>query len=107
VTNVPAPRYFVTLSATCSAGQLQTVVDHLSSVLPGIAGALPEVEGLSLSFTREDADEFTIARVAGEVPDALPVAPTVGVVEPPSGQHTAEQTLPTAPVPTDTDGSPA
>lgn len=97
-------RYFVTLSATCAPGDLHAVVEHLSTQLAPLVNALPEVEGVSLSFTRDDAETFTAETVA------LPVtpAPTVGVVEPPSTSTTvAGEQLPTAPVPTRTDGSPA
>jgi hypothetical protein len=91
------PGYFVTLTARCDLDDLHVVVDHLSQIVPGLVDALPTIEGMSLSYYRDDTDTDSTS-----VP--LP-EPVTGVVTPPP--PVAEQTLPTAPVPTATDGSPA
>lgn len=87
-------RYYVTLSATCPEPLLHEVVDHLSAGMPSLTDALPGLESLSLSFAREDAGQYVTQTVA------LPVVPDGG------GQHAADDLLPTAPVPTATDGTP-
>jgi hypothetical protein len=95
---LPDRRYFVTLTATCGSGDLHAVVEHLSTQLAPIVEAIPNVEGVSLSFTRDDAESFsseTVALpVAGPVVSTGPGAPPPDAVNADDGQHAAPEEQP-------------
>jgi hypothetical protein len=61
-------RYYVSMTATCDHDALTTVLDAMQAAIPSFLG-IDGLDGVSLSFTRSDADEFTAETVA------LPVTP--------------------------------
>jgi hypothetical protein len=71
-------RYYVSMTATCDHDALTTVLDAMQAAIPSFLG-IDGLDGVSLSFTRSDADEFTAETVA------LPVTPAPIVPDPPTG----------------------
>lgn len=62
-------RYYVSLTATCQHEQLDDVIFGMQTAMRGLAGA--PLDGLSLSFTRDD-DNGTLT---DQTVTALPVVP--------------------------------
>jgi hypothetical protein len=71
-------RYYVSMTATCDHDALTTVLDAMQAAIPSFLG-IDGLDGVSLSFTRSDADEFTAETVA------LPVTPAPIPPDPPTG----------------------
>lgn len=65
-------RYYVSLTATCDPEHLHAVLDRMSALLPTFGDA-EQLDGLSLSFTRDDGEELLSA--GGTLPTSLPVEP--------------------------------
>jgi hypothetical protein len=62
-------RYYVSLTATCTHDALADVLDRMQAAQHDLATTDLALDGLSLSFTRDDGEE-----IPGEVVTALPVA---------------------------------
>jgi hypothetical protein len=69
-------RFYVSLSATTDEDHLPTVLDRMQAATPNLLGL--GLDGLTLSFTREDesgsitADNVTVLPVAAEQPPTQP-----------------------------------
>lgn len=87
-------RYYVTLTATCASADLPEVLADMQAAQRDLAGGAAKLDGLSLSFSRDDAEEFSAETVS--LPDASTPAPIVPDA-PPAGPVTS--TGPGAPPP--------
>jgi hypothetical protein len=82
-------RFYVALSATCDEQSLPTVLERMQAAQSDLSAAELLLDGLSLSFTREDGDEMLPDARSVEVPLAGPVTSTGPGTPPPDtvGQH--------------------
>lgn len=71
-------RFYVSLTATCDEAALPDVLADMQSAMRDLAAASSSLSGLSLSFSRDDGDEFETVP-----PDTSPPAPIVP--DPPTG----------------------
>jgi hypothetical protein len=80
-------RYYVTLTATCTHDSLTDVLDRMQAAQSTLTAPELLLDGLSLSYARDDAEGFTAETVA--LPLAGPVTSTGPGTPPPdaAGQH--------------------
>lgn len=64
-------RYYVSLTATCTNTSLPDVLDRMQAAQTSLATTDVPLDGLSLSFTREDGVELIASD--GSLPTALPM----------------------------------
>lgn len=103
-------RYYVSLSATCDKGSLSTVLDRMSAAIPSLS-TLGLLDGLTLSYTREDDDSGDMNSTIVEQSDAdlPPSGPVVssGPGTPPPDAVTPAPIIPDAEPAQDTPTAPA
>lgn len=104
-------RFYVTLTATCAESALPDVLADMQAAMRDLTATSSSLSGLSLSFSRDDAEEFSAETVS--LPDASTPAPilpdptpsTMGGASgplppipeaPDAGQHAAPTAEPTA-----------
>jgi hypothetical protein len=107
--SAPPARFYVSLSATCDEQHLGAILERMQAAQVSLATSDLALDGLSLSFSREDDNSYDVQRVPLDQPAPIvpdPPTPTSGPVvsagpgapppdavapDPDAGAHTAPE----------------